>query len=190
MFFSKKKQQQLEKQISDADNLLRLQKERITELENENAKLKSQIEKYKAERDDVTYALIKAQKKSREMISETNEEYFLELKRLKMFSAKWENFFKGQILTKMGEEYTNKIDDVVKGINEIIDCDVIGCRGISNKEKVEKIRDLIDKSRAKQGVYGEYSVSESGLDLNEVINPTGDLDLFELCKELGVTEDN
>ena len=67
MFFSKKKQQ-LEKQISDADNLLRLQKERITELENENARLKNQIEKYKAERDDVTYALIKAQKKSREMI--------------------------------------------------------------------------------------------------------------------------
>lgn len=189
MFFSKKKQK-LERQISDADNLLRMQKERIVELENENSRLKNQIEQYKAERDDVTNALIKAQKKAKEMIGETNEEYFLEIKRLKMFSAKWENFFKGQILTKMGEEYANKVGDLVKNVNEIIECDVVNGKDVSNKEKVEKIRDLIDKSKVKQGVYGEYSVSESGLDLNEVINPTGNLDLFELCKELGVTEDN
>lgn len=189
MMFSSKAKKELEKLKSENEYLLRRQRERIDELERENATLKSQIERYKADRDDIAKALMLAQEKSREVISETSEEYFLEINRLRMFSARWENYFKGQILTKMGEDYAKKIDGVVKSMNEIIDCDVFEGRGVTAKEKVEKIRDLIDRSRAKQGIYGEYAVSESGLDLNEIINPSKDLDLFELCKELGVTED-
>ena len=98
--------------------------------------------------------------------------YATELSDLKAFSKKWRDLFSSD-------------DTPVDKKNEMIDL----LNGFLDKIGLESAKDTIKKISEKLG--GEDKVSAQGeneyeFDLSEAINPSGELDLEELCRELGV----
>ena len=56
----------------------------------------------------------------------------------------------------------------------------------SNKDKLDAIFKLTKQASAPtKRLYGE---SDNGFNMEDVLNPKGELDLMALCKELGVTK--
>lgn len=122
-----------------------------------------------------------------EIAKTVKEQYKVEVERLKLFNARWNAFINKTVKAYPSDE-TRKLVVVSEMITEIL------MRGeeeyYTAKDKIEDVYKLIDK----EGVYKEeqrpslFGKSDNGFDMEEVLNPKGELDLKSLLKELGVTE--
>ncbi len=188
--FTSKLKKELIRQKEEYENSLLEQKKIIAQLTEENDKLKVKVSVLEEERKSITASLVAATQKAEEVRSTANAEYVLEIKRLKMFTAKWENYFNTVLKNAVLSEDVKKINALIKSIKDIISDEASVDYSLTIKEKVEKLRNLFDEQKNKgKNDDRALDVSESGFDLNEVLNPGYDLDLFELCKELGVVEE-
>lgn len=124
-----------------------------------------------------------AKMRARIITSSAREQYKTEVDALKLFIDKWDAFV-NETVKSYPSDKTRKLVAVADMIKEILQSDGAHC--VTNKQKIEEIYTLTDgfvtKSRS---LYGE---GENGFNMEDVLNPKGDLDLMELCKELGVTE--
>ncbi len=127
-------------------------------------------------------------KESAEQITQTaKEQYKIEVERLKLFNARWNAFINKTVKAYPSDE-TRKLVVVSEMITEILMREEEDY--YTAKDKIEDIYRLIDK----EGVYETvqkpslFGKSDNGFDMEEVLNPKGELDLKSLLKELGVTE--
>lgn len=76
----------------NSDNLIDLvskQSKRIEELKQENEKLHSELEKYRAQEKEISETLSYAKKQAESIISEAKIKYALECERIKVYRQKW-----------------------------------------------------------------------------------------------------
>lgn len=107
------------------------------------------------------------------------EKYALELKRLKLFSQKWQAYFSEHDHLEV-QELNNLLHDLLvsdKSVDETL----------SAKEKVDKIYAVLGEPIDPESLIKEHFDSEdTGFNIDDAINPKGELNLEDLCKELGV----
>ena len=107
------------------------------------------------------------------------EKYALELKRLKLFSQKWQAYFSERDHLEV-QELNNLLHDLLvsdKSVDETL----------SAKEKVDKIYAVLGEPIDPESLIKEHFDSEdTGFNIDDAINPKGELNLEDLCKELGV----
>lgn len=113
--------------------------------------------------------------------------YKTEVQKLKLFASRW-SLYVNQTVKKYPSDATRKLVAVSETINEILQRDELP--DYTDKQKIEDIYKIIEKEGdftpvQNASLFGE---SDNGFNMEEVLNPKGDLDLMSLCKELGVTE--
>ena len=103
--------------------------------------------------------------------NEAAQKYALELVALKNFSKKWR-----AALSSGAEDKKSEMIDLLKGFLDEIGVD----NAVGKLRKCDEILKAdADKRQEENGQAFEF-------DLNEALNPSEELDLEELCKELGV----
>ena len=163
-------------------------KNKIRDLVKENNDLKSQLDCYKDKESLITSTLFRAESISKDFEDKAKIQYELEIERIKRFAEKWNGYF-----TELKEKYplypiTRKALDVKEQLEELV------CDGVEPKDAIEKLDKMIDdnkdefdpKSKIKDYIA---ATSDNGFNMEEVLNP-GALKLEDLCKELGLIEEN
>ena len=160
---------------------------RIRELVEDNKNLNAQIEVYKSKETEINKAIIDAENYSKKIKEDADLEYKLVLQSVMEFIKKWEFFI--ELIKKKYPLYSS-INDSVK-IKEKIREIVYGTEKVKDKfEKTNKVIDNNDGTFNPKEKIKEYisATSDSGFSLEEVLNP-GKLELEDLCKELGLLEE-
>ena len=126
-----------------------------------------------------------ATKRAQDITDSAKQRYKIEVERLKLFNARW-NAFVNKTVKEYPSDKTRKLVALSEMITEILSKDETF---EPNEKKIEDIYKLIENEgtslEEKPSLFGK---SESGFDMEEVLNPKGELDLMSLCKELGVTD--
>ena len=167
------------------------QKERLVELDAEVKNLSASLLECKKNENTISQSIKSAQKTAEEILSKANEQYEAELQSLKLFSAKWRNYF--LYIAKKYPKYTS-----VESAKQLFDKLVaLSFSKESGKNVVNKLNAEFDKIiNVKDGKFNpqakieDYIVatSDNGFNLDEVLNP-GDIKLEDICKELGLLEE-
>ncbi len=172
---------------SEYEKLVLELKSRINELNKENKALLEQVQQYR-QRERLIIKTLESAEQSAEQIKEQAQiEYALELQRLKEFSRKWDKYF-----NNIKEKYplNNAMEKALEIKNQV---EVLS-EDNTPKQAIEKLGDMISEQnrafnpKTKIKEYISATVSESGFNLNDVLNP-GKLELEDLCKELGLIEE-
>ena len=162
------------------------QREIIANLSKEKAYLLVELEKLSEKEKLISATLLRAESTAQELKEQAELQYSLEIERLNRFSVAWDAYFE-----KIKEKYPEssavkraiKIKDKAKSVDKnrakkaINELDaMLGKDSSANFNPKSKICDYI------------ASTSESGFNLNEVLNP-GNIKLEDICKELGLIEE-
>ena len=168
------------------ENLISELRSRISQLSKENKELLEQLEKVNEREKLIILTLERAEKTACQITEQAELEYSLEIERLKNFSKTWDNYFK-QLKEKCP---ANKMVKKAVAIKEKVD--KASCSK-SAKSTINELENLIndkEKFNPKQKIK-DYIVatSDTGFDMEKVLHP-GKLELGDLCKELGLIEEN
>ncbi len=124
-----------------------------------------------------------ARMRAKIITSAAKEQYKVEVDRLNLFTTRFNNFVK-EVVNAYPSDKTRKLALVSEMLKEILTRDET--ETYTSKDKIEEAYKIIDEMTFKpKGLYGE---GENGFNMDDVLNPKGELDLMEICKELGVTE--
>ena len=124
-----------------------------------------------------------AKTRAKIITNSSREQYKIEIDVLKLFIERW-NAFVNDTVKSYPSDKTRKLVAVADMIKEILQNE--NATHIDNKQKIDEVFKLTEGFvKESRSLYG---VSESGFNMDDVLNPKGDLDLMELCKELGVTD--
>ena len=180
-------------------NLIKEFEEKISLIEKENEKLseernrlKGEIETYK-NRDRLNEEMVAvAKKKAEELVETAMLKYSAEIEYLKNFNSKWRKYFKYLSETYPYYKAKEESDKVSKALTKILG------KKSEDKEIITELDDIFEsniktkanfEASSKIGCYfGETAISSNGFNMDEVLNP-GELDLGELCKEMGIMEE-
>ena len=111
------------------------------------------------------------------------EQYKVEIDKLNMFTTRFNTFVK-EIANAYPMDKTRKLNAVAETLKEILT--KYETETYTSKDKIMEAYKIIDGMTFKpKGLYGE---SENGFNMDDVLNPKGELDLMAICKELGVTD--
>lgn len=165
------------------------QKALMMELSNENARLKTELSQLKDKENIIVSTMETAEKTAIDVKEKAELQYALELERLKQFSARWEKY-----LNVLKEKYpmydpvnkTLAVKDAIDNLDE----------NVSPKESIDALDDaLLDAEFSRpfnpKEKIRDYiaATGDNGFNLEEVLNP-GELELEEICKELGLIDSN
>ena len=166
---------------------------KIKELSDENKKLQVEVENLK-EKDKLSLISLKnAAKSSIDAEKKLNLEYQLEIESLKNFSTRWQAYFD---YLKEKYPYYDKVSQALELNDElkVIFGEKSSKKAVKNAEqlfvgkKPQKAKnEPIFDPKSKINDYIN-AVSVNGFNMDEVLNP-GELRLEDLCKELGLTDD-
>lgn len=165
-------------------------KERLEDLTEQNNNLLAEIEIYKKDKDLVSQSIIDAQKKAKEIELKAQSSYTLSISQLKAFMLRWVEYFK-----YLSEKYpyypaVKQSVELCKEVNSILDRkssqEVVGLAGQKLSEVSSRVDDFNPKGRIQDYIA---TTGDNGFNLDEVLNP-GDLRLEDLCRELGLLEEN
>jgi hypothetical protein len=142
-------------------------------MENQKAGVKNQV--------------ASAKQRAQAITDSAKEQYKVEVERLKLFNARW-NSYVNKIIKEYPCDQTRKLVVVSQKITEILMRDETF--EYTPKDKIEDVYTLIDgedivTTEKRPSLYGE---SESGFNMEDVLNPKENLDLKTLLQELGVTD--
>ena len=154
----------LQEQISKLETELSAQKENNDLLKNQNNELKQKLQGFELQNEQLR---LKMDKK-------LVERYNAELQRLKNFIKRYQNALP-------------EPDKGVEGKKRMALCMALA-EILKDKPCVDSIEEGIALLDKLNGVMGGNAISESGFNLDEVLNPGNELDLESLCKELGVMD--
>lgn len=172
------------------ENKLFEQKIKIQELIEENSTLKAELENLKSKQVLIDKALISAEKQSKNLQEKTSLQYQLTAEKLKNFYLRWSEYFR-----RLKVKYP--LYPEVKESADLVDSLKVLFKTKNVKLAVDKIdQKITKKSGAEQSVFNPKSkinayvaaTSDNGFNLEEVLNP-GELQLEDLCKELGLIEE-
>lgn len=109
------------------------------------------------------------------------EKYALEIKRLKLFADKWQAYFDDSSRMEK-QELINLLTDLMREENTV--------DGVFDaKAKVDKIFEKVGEPfDPVELIKEQFDSEETGFNIDDAINPKGELNLEDLCKELGVFE--
>lgn len=142
----------------------------IEQLQSENDYLKRQLDEIKEGEIESRKKIENAYLEAEKLKSAAAYAYALELKAVKNFSVKWRAYFSDNADKVKKED----IIDLLKGFLSDVGIETA-------KETVEKMDKALGSGKTAEAVGEEFE-----FDLDAVINPSGELDLESLCKELGV----
>ena len=163
------------------------QKEKISNLLESNKMLEIELFALKSKESLIEKAILDAEKHAQEKMDKSDKEYELVLLKLKNFSKRWDNYF-----NQLKEKYplypfVNVSTELSEKINKLIG-------KYNKKEIVDNLENDLDNAIGDnfnpRKIMDNYiaSVSENGFNLQEVLNP-GELELEDICKELGLIEE-
>ena len=163
-------------------------RDKIRDLVKENNDLRTKLELYTDKEELILSTLTRAELTAKEIEKNTQLQYELEVKRIKNFAEKWNEYFK-----ELKEKYP--LYPVVKkavAIKEKVD--TLTAKKTKAKTIIDKIDKEIDGKKAKfnpKSKIKDYiaATSDNGFNMEEVLNP-GALKLEDICKELGLIEEN
>ena len=164
-------------------------KANIQEILKEKTLIQQELESIKEREGLIIATLERAEKTARDLIEKAELEYSIEINRLKTFSEKWEGYFK-----KVKEKYPTSTT-VKKAVNTKNKIDNAVKKGGKSKNVIDEINAIIDgdakRKFAPKEKIRDYiaATGDNGFNLDEVLNP-GKLQLEDLCKELGLIEEN
>ena len=128
--------------------------------------------------------LLRAEKTAFDLEEKSKRDYLIALEKLNEFVSKWDDYF------QMLEEKYPLYPPVQKALRlkELV------CSEVKDaKEVIEELEGIIDGGKGKkfnpQEKINDYiaATGDNGFNLDEVLNP-GELQLEELCKELGLID--
>ena len=165
---------------------------KIAELSSDNSKLLLDINALKSKEELVVQALANAEKTAREKEKSLELNYLSSVNSLKTFLSKWTEYF-NYILDKYPfYPAIKQANDLKNELESLI------YNKTSEKNTIEKLGKTLKKNEKSLGAdfspkqkIQEYIAvtSDNGFNLDEVLNP-GNLRLEDLCKELGLLEEN
>ena len=177
----------------DYEERLKSQKNRISSLLSENIRLTSELGEYEDKERLIISTLKDAEEKAEELKENAGIRYSLVVGKLRNFSARWEKYF--SYITDKYPYYpeVKKASETMKKVKEILgggddEKIVVGADEILRKaEGRSQRRNIFDpKSKIEAFIAAE---GDNGFNLDEVLHP-GELKLEDLCKELGLTEED
>ena len=179
----------LEEYKNEYETRLVEQKANMQELVREKNELAGQLDAIKSRESLIIATLERAEKTAAELIEQAELEYSLEIDRLKAFSEKWESYFK-----KVKEKYPTS-NVVKKAVSVKRKIDLVLKNDENSKKIINEIDGLISGDKKKKFNPKEKirdyiaATGDNGFNLDEVLNP-GKLQLEDLCKELGLIEED
>lgn len=178
----------LAERTDDYEKELSYEKGAKAELKEELKRVSAELEAYK-NRDNLINSTLKSAEEKAEEIRKTAElKYITEFERLKNFKERWNKYF-GYLAETYpyyaATEETKRILAVLDGV-------------LGKKENAQGIEELDEslsgvriafnpKEKIESYIAATTAVSDNGFDMDAVLNP-GELDLEDLCKELGLME--
>lgn len=169
-----------EKRIAEHKTIIANLNQEIKEL---NAVKESLQEKERV----LVATLLRAEKTALDLEKSAKEQYALEVERLKKFIVSWNDYFE-----KLKEKYplyspTQKALDLREQVENASESDaksvIDGLESALESEKGEKFD---PKTKIKDYIA---ATGVNGFNLDDVLNP-GELQLEEICKELGLIDSN
>lgn len=180
-----------EEYSSDFDLL----KQRIEELKKENLSLSASLSEYKNKEALINSSIERAEEKAQDIEKVVFSKYSLEIENIKMFCARFNTYF-DYLLKKY--PYYPEIQIARETYEKLLS--ISNNDGLTPSEKIRKAGKLFGKGEGVTTPDGktfdpkarinEYVAvtGDNGFNLDEVLNP-GELRLEDLCKELGLTEE-
>ncbi len=164
------------------------QRNKIRELVKINNDLRTELEVYAERSEHILSTLTRAESMAKEIEKNAELQYELELTRIKKFAKKWDDYF-----NELKEKYP--LYPVTKKALDVVDkLDALHSDNVNAKDVISELDSAIDGETGSfdpKSKIQEYIVatSDNGFNMDEVLNP-GALKLEDLCKELGLIEEN
>ena len=163
--------------------------EEIFELNGKLKRMRAELESFK-NRDSLISSSLQAAEEQAEKIRETERlQYELALARLNDFQLKWESYFEYLFEKYPYYKITEQTLNIAVRLKQVLGS------GEAAIEKLGKLDDLIERETAaaqfnpKEKIERYIETDVNGFNLEEVLNP-GELQLEDLCRELGLMEDD
>ena len=161
----------------------------IFELNGKLKRMRAELESFK-NRDSLISSSLQAAEEQAEKIRETERlQYELALARLNDFQLKWESYFEYLFEKYPYYKITEQTLNIAVRLKQVLGS------GEAAIEKLGKLDDLIERETAaaqfnpKEKIERYIENDVNGFNLEEVLNP-GELQLEDLCRELGLMEDD
>lgn len=156
---------------------------RIESLNTENRNLRASLAEYKNKESKVGKAIVHAEEKGEEIVRLYRMTAETELKTLKLFSEKWKKLAEemlGVFPQGEAEKYMAFADELAALLGKEEG------HFLPWEEKQAQKEEFDPKA-----IIGRYmeDEEETGFNLDDVLNPKGELDLAKLCRGLGLMDD-
>ena len=162
---------------------------RIKELSALNEDLLAQLSDYKNKEEQISKALIDATEKANELHRQAELSFEAETQRLKNFVERFNGYF--SYLTEK-YPYYEKVKDASELFENIKKTLESGCNTAEKIENIDGDLSRISKGQvfSPKAKIAEYiaATESNGFNMEEVLNP-GKLELEDLCKEMGLMEE-
>lgn len=167
---------------------------RIDSLNVENRNLRASLAEYKNKESKVGKAIVAAEEKGEEIVRLYRMTAEAELKTLRLFAEKWRKLAE-QMIGVFPDDEAEKYIGFAEDLSALL-----GKEGnfFADGAPVSDVAPAQEQSRAQEEVFdpkaiiGRYMESEeedNGFNLDDVLNPKGELDLAKLCRGLGLMDD-
>lgn len=165
---------------------------RQTELIEDNKKLSAELCVYKEKDKLISETMISAERKAQDLSVAAERKYELEVEKLKDFSRRWKEYFDYVSEKYPYYEAIKDAESVYEKLNALLSVRKSGAviKGLE-KSIGDKADRLPKKAFDPKSKIDDYiaATGDNGFNLDEVLNP-GELKLEDLCKELGLIDEN
>ena len=193
-------QQEMEKLIAGIreayDIKIRQLNYRLDGLTAENRSLRASIAEYKEREGRVGRAIVDAEEKGEEIREFYRISAEAEWKTLRLFADKWKSLAAqmSDVLPKEAKKYSEFAEDLsaLLGREEGRFAGKGAAPAATGAQTATGVQAPPEKfdPQAVIGKYMESEEEETGFNLDDVLNPKGDLDLAKLCKNLGLMDED
>ncbi len=156
---------------------------RLEGLTAENRSLRASLAELKSKEGKVGKAIVAAEEKGEEIVRLYRMSAETELNTLRLFAEKWKRLA-GQMAGAIPASEAKKYADFAENLSALLGKER-GRFGVSDANAAEQ-ESFDPKAVIEKYVEGE---EETGFNLDDVINPKGELDLEKLCRNLGLMDD-
>ena len=156
---------------------------RLEGLTAENRSLRASLAELKGREGKVGKAIVAAEEKGEEIVRLYRMSAETELNTLRLFAEKWKRLA-GQMAGAIPASEAKKYADFAENLSALLGKER-GRFGVA-EESGARQEPFDPKAVIEKYVEGE---EETGFNLDDVINPKGELDLEKLCRNLGLMDD-
>ena len=164
------------------------EREQIEELRAEVDYLKKIVEEYERREEDIESAEKRAKERADEIVGAGKKAFDLEVDRLRLFKMAWDKRFAA--MGRADRERAEKLNSLAVAIDNVMS-GKYEYKNLSEMQKTDEARRLVDDSGDMIDGSDIYlGEGENRFSLDEVLNPQGDFSLEDLCREMGLMEDD